>query len=229
MTEQPFDERGEAHEALGTIVSSYGGRVLGSPQMLRNLVADLLPDLPRERSLLVSAAEASVAAQMTQYVEEHHIDAETAVHLVARSLSERTMIDSTASMWVTTEFAQALGYPARTHRQPAPDPVPAGALGALDLAPTAFSPPGMPFPQHAATTTASQFEDTAARYQETITASPSAGTGPVSAWPGSGSLPADATPYWQACPTAGGTPYQLAAPAGGTPYQPAGPAGGGPH
>jgi hypothetical protein len=45
---------GEAHEALGTAVASYGQRVLSDPHALGNLVADLLPDLPRERSLLVT-------------------------------------------------------------------------------------------------------------------------------------------------------------------------------
>src|ERR1700722_19742969 len=108
MTDQMFDERGEAHEAMGSVVSSYGARVLSNPQMLRNLVADLLPDLPRERSLLVSAAEAGAAAEMTLYIDEQHIDAQTLAHIEARTPSVRTIIDSAASMCVATEFAQAL-------------------------------------------------------------------------------------------------------------------------
>ena len=55
---QQLDVQGEAREALGTAVASYGQRVLSDPHTLGNLVADLLPDLPRERSLLVTAAEA---------------------------------------------------------------------------------------------------------------------------------------------------------------------------
>src|ERR1700727_2470473 len=141
MTDQMFDERGEAHEAMGTVVSSYGARVLSNPQMLRNLVADLLPDLPRERSLLVSAAEAGVAAEMTQYVDEQHIDAQTAVQLVARALSERTMIDSTASMWVATEFAQALGYPARPVGGPAVRDTPAPRSSGIPSLPQPRGPP----------------------------------------------------------------------------------------
>jgi hypothetical protein len=116
---QQLDTQGEAHAALGTAVSSYGQRVLNDPHILGNLVTDLLPDLPRERSLLVTGADAGIAAQMTQYVEEQHIDPDTAVQLVARALSERRAIDQAASMWVVTEYAQALGYRIRPYAEAA--------------------------------------------------------------------------------------------------------------
>jgi hypothetical protein len=217
MTDQSFDERGEAHEAMGTVVSSYGARVLSNPQMLRNLVADLLPDLPRERSLLVSAAEAGIATEITQYVEEQHIDAETAVQLVARALSERTMIDATASMWVATEFAQALGYaarpfggaPARGTPVPPPPgipglPVPPGpppAIPSLPQPPLAgFPPPSTSSPQYAETMTAGQFQDTPAQYPEAGPASAggAGGGGPVSypQWAGSGAAADPEPPAW---------------------------------
>ena len=115
-----LDAQGEAHEALGTAVASYGQRVLSDPHTLGNLVADLLPDLPRERSLLVTAAEAGVAAEMRQHVEEQHIDPDTAAQLVARSLSERRAIDPAASMWVASEYAQALGYQVRPYTSAVP-------------------------------------------------------------------------------------------------------------
>src|SRR6266566_1658483 len=117
---QQLDTQGEAHEALGTAVASYGQRVLTDPHTLGNLVADLLPDLPRERSLLVTAAEAGVAAEMRQHVEEQHIDPDTAAQLVARSLSERRAIDPAASMWVASEYAQALGYQVRPYTPAVP-------------------------------------------------------------------------------------------------------------
>ena len=116
---QQLDAQGEAHDALGTAVSSYGQRVLNDPHILGNLVTDLLPDLPRERSLLVTGADAGIAAQMTQHVEEQHIDPDTAVQLVARGLSERRSIDQAASMWVATEYAQALGYRVRPYAEAA--------------------------------------------------------------------------------------------------------------
>jgi hypothetical protein len=106
-----LDAQGEAHEALSSAVASYGPRVLSDPRILGNLVADLLPDLPRERSLLVTAAEADVAGELAQHVEQQHLDAVTAVQLVARALTDRRSLDPAASVWVATEYAQALGYP----------------------------------------------------------------------------------------------------------------------
>jgi hypothetical protein len=113
MSEQQLDAQGEAHQALSTVVTDYGQRVLSDPRMIGNIVTDLLPDLPRERGLLVTAAEADVAGELTQRVQHQHLDPDTAVQMVARSLIERKSIDPAASMWVTTEYAQALGYPVR--------------------------------------------------------------------------------------------------------------------
>src|SRR5512142_677596 len=130
---QQLDAQGEAHEALGTAVASYGPRVLGDPHTLGNLVADLLPDLPRERSLLVTGAEAGVAAEMKQHVEEQRIDPDTAVQLVASALSERRAIDPAAGLWVASEYAQALGYQV----QPRTPAVPSGPPPASPAAPAA--------------------------------------------------------------------------------------------
>ena len=125
MTEQQLDPQGEAHEALGSVANDYGQRVLSDPRMIGNLVTDLLPDLPRERSLLVTGAEADIAGELTQHVQEQHLDPNTAVQLVARSLVDRRSIDPAASMWVTSEYAQALGYPVQSSQAP-PPPGPGG-------------------------------------------------------------------------------------------------------
>lgn len=117
---QQLDTQGEAHEALGTAVASYGQRVLSDPHTLGNLIADLLPDLPRERSLLVTGAEADIAGEMRQHVEGQRIDPDTAVQLVARALSERRAIDPAAGLWVASEYAQALGYQVRPSAAAAP-------------------------------------------------------------------------------------------------------------
>ena len=135
---QQLDTQGEAHEALGTAVASYGQRVLSDPHTLGNLVADLLPDLPRERSLLVTGAEAGIAGEMRQHVEEQHIDPDTAVQLVARALSERRAIDPAAGMWVASEYAQALGYQVRPHTAD----VPPGAAGIQVPSPRSWPRPG---------------------------------------------------------------------------------------
>ena len=140
---QQLDAQGEAHDALGTAVSSYGQRVLSDPLILGNLVTDLLPDLPRERSLLVTGAEVGIAAEMTQHVQEQHIDPDTAVQLVARTLSERRSIDPAASMWVATEYAQALGYRVRPYAEAAQSAQPQVIPAAL---PTVTALSGQPMP-----------------------------------------------------------------------------------
>jgi hypothetical protein len=128
MSEHQLDAQGEAHEALGTAVASYGQRVLNDPHILGNLVTDLLPDLPRERSLLVAGAETGVAAEIKQHVEEQHLDPDTAVQLVARALSERRAIDPAASLWVASEYSEALGYRVRPYTEALqsgqPQPIP---------------------------------------------------------------------------------------------------------
>jgi hypothetical protein len=85
---------------------------------------------------------------MRQHVEEQRIDPDTAAQLVARSLSERRAIDPAASMWVASEYAQALGYQVRPYTsaqlgwkplQPVPKGLtnmgPSFALAAQQLAP----------------------------------------------------------------------------------------------
>jgi hypothetical protein len=118
MSGEPYDRQGEVRDALNQAVDGYGKRVLNDPRVLGNLVTDLLPDLPRERSLLVTAAEAGIAAELTQNVEGQHMDADTAVALAARSLTEARSLDPAASTWVATEYARALGYQVRSQSPP---------------------------------------------------------------------------------------------------------------
>ncbi len=146
--ERQLDSQGEAHEALSTVVADYGQRVLSDPRMIANLVTDLLPDLPRERSLLVTAAEADVAGELSQRVQDQHLDPDTAVHLVARSLTDRRAIDPGASMWVTTEYARALGYPVRPGAQPSPWPAPPPVVGPAPPQTVTTPPAGLPYYGH---------------------------------------------------------------------------------
>ncbi len=120
MTEQPLDSQGEARDALSSIVADFGPRVLSDPRMLGSRMSDLLPDLPKERQLLITAAEADVAGDLTRHVQEEHLDPNTAVQLVAGSLTDRKSIDPASSMWVAAEYAQALGYRVQPGAMPPP-------------------------------------------------------------------------------------------------------------
>lgn len=135
MSQPELDPRGEAHEALNLAVSTYGQRVLSDPRILANHIDDLLPDLPRERSLLVTAAKADVAGELTRHVEEFHLDPDTTVRLVALALAERMSIDPAAGTWVTTEYARALGYPVRSY-----DQIPAAPAETVSTVPPPAAP-----------------------------------------------------------------------------------------
>jgi hypothetical protein len=126
MTEPQLDAQGEAREALNSTVADFGQRVLSDPRMLGSRMSDLLPDLPRERHLLVTAAEADVVGELTQCVQGRRLDPEAAIQLVSRSLSDRMSIDLASSTWVTAEYAQALGYHLRSDAPLSPPPPQSG-------------------------------------------------------------------------------------------------------
>jgi hypothetical protein len=67
-----WDESDEVQQALRAIVSdpAYGVGALSSSQIMANLLKDLLPDAPREVSILVAAAEADVASNRRDRVSQ---------------------------------------------------------------------------------------------------------------------------------------------------------------
>ncbi len=183
---QPLDAQGEAHDALGSAVNSYGQRVLSDAHILGNLVTDLLPDLPRERNLLVTGAEAGVAAGIAQHVEEQHIDPDTAVQLVARTLSERRSIDPAASMWVATEYARAMGYRVRPYAEAAQAAQAAQPQVTPAMQPTMTSFSGQPMTPPLAQTPGTQGQ------QRQAAQNPQGAPGPL--------VPPQGTPPWHTWP-----------------------------
>ncbi len=63
VTSVPWDAQGEAYAALRAIVADprYGPPALSNAQTMTNLLKDMLPDAPRESSVLVAASEAGMA------------------------------------------------------------------------------------------------------------------------------------------------------------------------
>jgi len=84
-----------------------GRDVLSIPQIMSNLLQDLLPDAPRETGLLVAAASAGLPAALRDHV-SHGMAIETAIGLTASSLAARTAFTQDACAWVATELAIAL-------------------------------------------------------------------------------------------------------------------------
>jgi hypothetical protein len=132
-----WDPSGKARGALASVVSDFGTRALSSPSILDNVLHDLLPDSPKQISLIVAAGGSTVASSLQEHVAQG-MDADTAVRLASTQLAEQTPYDAAGCRWVTGEFARALGYqvsdaPIATEAPVAPAATPA-------VAPPPFAP-----------------------------------------------------------------------------------------
>src|SRR5215467_15597258 len=132
MTDTSWEHAAEARAALNAIVSDpqHGVAALSSAQTMSNLLKDLLPDAPREKSILVAAAEAGLADNLRQHIDQG-MDANTAIRLTASSFSSTTPFTPEACTWVTSEIATALGISRGGSAGPAGTPA-------------GFDPQGMP-------------------------------------------------------------------------------------
>ena len=121
MTGTFWDPHGEARAALRVIVSDphYGVPALSNPQIVFNLVKDLLPDAPREANVLIAAAEARVAGLLVDYTRQG-MDPGTAAHLVTAYFAHRTSLTPDACNWAVSELAIALGMSPHGFARPAP-------------------------------------------------------------------------------------------------------------
>jgi len=110
LTDMSWEHAAEARAALNAIINDpeHGVAALSSAQTMSNLLKDLLPDAPREKSILVAAAEAGLANTLRQHVDQG-MDPNTAIRLTASSFSSTTPFTPEACMWVTNEIATALG------------------------------------------------------------------------------------------------------------------------
>src|SRR5579859_725788 len=106
----PSEYARDVREALRSVADDpdLGPATLSDAAALSNLLKDLLPDAPREKNLLVAAAEARLAAMMADHVGQG-VDAASAIRLAAASFGANTHFTTDACDWVATEFAVALG------------------------------------------------------------------------------------------------------------------------
>jgi len=110
MSDMSWEHAAEARAALQAIVTDpdHGVAALSSAQIMSNLLKDLLPDAPREKSILVAAAEADLAARLREHMDQG-LDPGSAIRLAASSFSVATPYPPEACMWVTGEIAGAIG------------------------------------------------------------------------------------------------------------------------
>ena len=129
MTSMPWDAQGEAQAALQAIVadSRYGPAALSNAQTMTNLLKDMLPDAPRESSVLVAASEVGVAGMLQSNVSQG-MDVTTASRLAAGSFENRTALTPDACSWAVGILASALRLDAVRAAPPPPPPPPPGPI-----------------------------------------------------------------------------------------------------
>jgi hypothetical protein len=125
VTSMPWDAQGEAQAALRAIVadSRYGPAALSNAQTMTNLLKDMLPDAPRESSVLVAASEVGVAGMLQSNVAQG-MDVTTASRLAAGSFENRTALTPDACSWAVGILASALRLDAVRAAPPPPPPGP---------------------------------------------------------------------------------------------------------
>jgi hypothetical protein len=109
VTSMPWDAQGEAQAAMRAIVADprYGPAALSNAQTMTNLLKDMLPDAPRESSVLVAASEVGVADMLQSNVSQG-MDPATASRLAAGSFESRTAMTPDACAWAVGVLASVL-------------------------------------------------------------------------------------------------------------------------
>jgi hypothetical protein len=126
MTRVLWDVDGTVRRALRLIVADpqLGPAVLSQPQMMTNLLKDLLPDSPRESALLVASAQSGLPEVLQGYLGQG-IDLGTASRLTAGWFAKRMPFTRDGCAWVVSEIAIALGVdPSALAEVTMPDTVP---------------------------------------------------------------------------------------------------------
>jgi hypothetical protein len=138
MPDPVWDPDGSVRAALEEVVKEYGARALSSPSVLDNALPDLLPDSPRQVSLIIAASGSGVVGSLQERVAAG-MDPDTAVRSAARQLAEQTPYDAAGCQWVTAEFARELGYQVSDDiaHQATPAPAPSPSAGPVIPSPPA--------------------------------------------------------------------------------------------
>jgi hypothetical protein len=108
MATHPLDANGQARTALRSIAQDYGPPALSNPEFLNSLLRDMIPDSPREASVLVAAAEANVAGILQERTAQR-ISTDAAVAQAVAALEDRTALAQDACQWAVRQLAEALG------------------------------------------------------------------------------------------------------------------------
>jgi hypothetical protein len=128
-----IDPAGGARQALRAAVAEHGPQVLSNPVIMEGICRERLAGLPGESILISSAARSDVPALLRQRTASLRID--DAIQSVAATLAAAYGLDTTACIWVVSEFAQALGYTLLGGFPPVAGAVPSGFTDQGDALP----------------------------------------------------------------------------------------------
>lgn len=126
MTRVLWDADGTVRRALRSIVRDpqFGPAALSQPQIMTNLLKDLLPDSPRESALLVAAAQWGLPDVLQGYLGEG-MDLGTASRLTVGWFAKRMPFTRDACRWLVSELAITLGVdPSALEEITLPDTIP---------------------------------------------------------------------------------------------------------
>jgi hypothetical protein len=233
MTDTSYDQSGAARQALLEIYRDYGTAGLDNDVVVNQLLPDLLPNSPREASVVRAAASVGVAGLLNARFAAH-MPVDSAVRDVASLMMQRHALDQFACLWIVTEYSTVLGHPLAV-----PTSIPSQRDQPVTSAPPAFAapapfavpPPAAPVPPASATQLDSGYGQPgyapAAPYQQpSYPQSPTPPYRPTStppyqqtSTPPYPQSPAPQSPAPQYPPT---TPFPASTPAGFTPATPGG-------
>lgn len=110
MAARPWEHADRAKAALRAIMDdpALGVAALSSGRLAANVLEDLLPEAPRERAILVLAAQAGIAQALCDHVAQGLDDA-TAIGLAVVSLEANSPLDHDSCEWVVAQIAAAIG------------------------------------------------------------------------------------------------------------------------
>lgn len=115
MTDPTWDPNQDVQSALQRIVQVHGREILSKPKSadassFMSAASDQLGNVPdKTKELLKQAVDTGVAGELERRVQAG-LNPDEAVQSVAAALVETTPTDATGCIWVTREFARALGY-----------------------------------------------------------------------------------------------------------------------
>src|SRR5262249_38726416 len=110
MSSLSWEHAVEMRHALTVIVTDpdYGVSALSNVRTMTNLLNDLLPDAPREKSALIGAADARVSEILLDRIAQG-MDPRLAINQAASALAAATVFPSDVCDSVTREIATAIG------------------------------------------------------------------------------------------------------------------------